>query len=175
MIEANGVKLRAVELDDVDLLYKWENDESLFAAGNPTSPYSRYQLTKFVETSSGDLYLDRQLRLIVEAQINLQWQIVGIIDAFEFEPFHMRAGIGILIHKSFQQRGYASEALKIFCRFLFSKWNLHQIYATSETSNMASRALFISNGFREIGIRKEWLKTSAGYLDAVDYQLISSL
>ncbi|MBP8849246.1 MAG: GNAT family N-acetyltransferase [Breznakibacter sp.] len=173
MIEANGVKLRAVELSDVDLLYEWENDQSLFAVGNPTSPYSKYQLKKFVESSSGDLYEDRQLRLIIEAQIDLQWRVVGIIDAFEFDPFHLRAGIGILIHKNFQQKGYASEALKIFSRFLFSKWNLHQLYATIEITNSASRLLFVSNDFKEIGVRREWLKTAKGYLDAVDYQLIA--
>ena len=174
MIEMNGVKLRAVELSDVDLLYEWEIDQSLFSVRNPTSTYSKYQLKKFVESSSGDLYEDRQLRLIIEAQVDLQWQVVGIIDAFEFDPFHLRAGIGILIHKCFRHKGYASEALKIFSTFLFSKWNLHQVYATIETTNNDSRALFVSNGFREIGVRKEWLKTSKGYLDAIEYQLISA-
>lgn len=174
MIVQNGVKLRAVELSDVDLFYEWENDQSLFAVGNPTSPYSKYQLKKFVESSSGDLYEDRQLRLIIEAQIETQWHVVGIIDAFEFDPFHLRAGIGILIHSNYRQKGYASEALKIFNNFLFSKWNLHQVYATIEITNIDSRALFVANGFREIGTKKDWLKTSKGYLDAVEYQLISA-
>jgi len=34
---------------------------------------------------------------------------IGTIDIFEFDPFHKRAGIGILIgNESYRRKGYAS-------------------------------------------------------------------
>lgn len=173
MIQKEGVRLRAVELADVDLLYSWENDSSLLPFGNATTPYSKYQLTKFVESNCGDFYADQQMRLMVEVPIESKWQVIGIIDGYDFEPYHLRCGVGIMIHKKFQEKGYALEALKLFSNYLFTTWNIHQLFATIEASNIPSLALFKKAGFQEIGIKKDWIRTSSGYVDAIDFQLIN--
>lgn len=173
MIEKEGVRLRAVELIDVDLLYDWENDLSLLAFGNATAPYSKYQLTKFIESNSGDLYADQQIRLMVEVAIDTKWEVTGIIDGFDFDPYHQRCGVGIMIHKKHQEKGFALAALSLFSHYLFTTWNIHQLFATIESSNIPSIALFKKAGFKEIGIKKDWLRISGGYADAIDFQLIN--
>ena len=59
------VNLRALEPEDLDLLYRIENDDELWAVGVTNVPYSRYLLHDFVSSSSGDIYTDKQVRLII--------------------------------------------------------------------------------------------------------------
>ena len=58
--------LRAMEPEDLDILYRIENDFELWAVGATNVPYSRYALHEYIASASGDIYTDRQVRLIIE-------------------------------------------------------------------------------------------------------------
>ena len=60
------VTLRAIEPEDLDLLYLIENDTKLWHVGATNVPYSRYTLHDYIATSSDDNYADRQVRLKIE-------------------------------------------------------------------------------------------------------------
>ena len=52
----NGnIRLRAPEPEDLELLYKMENDTTLWSVGNSTQPYSRYTLRNYIEQTRNDL------------------------------------------------------------------------------------------------------------------------
>ena len=67
---------------------------------------------------------------------------IGMIDLFDFNPQHKRAGIGIVIHPDFQQKGFASEALSLLIQYAFTHLQLHQLYANILTDNEKSLQLF---------------------------------
>ena len=60
------IKLRAIEPEDLDLLYRIENDVRLWNVGNTNVPYSRYTLHEYVANATDDIYVDRQVRMMVE-------------------------------------------------------------------------------------------------------------
>ena len=60
------VHLRAIEPEDLDLLYRIENDRSLWNVGTSNVPYSRYTLHDYIANASDDIYADRQVRMMVE-------------------------------------------------------------------------------------------------------------
>lgn len=82
------IRLRALEPEDLDMLYEIENDRSLWNVGATNVPYSRYTLHDYIAHSRDDIYSDRQVRLIVE---NTDGEAVGIADVVNFDPQHMRA------------------------------------------------------------------------------------
>ena len=82
------MRLRAIEPEDLDLLYQIENDQSLWKVGTTNVPYSRYTLHDYIASSSDDIYADRQVRMIVE---NDEGETVGIVDLVQFSPEHLRA------------------------------------------------------------------------------------
>ena len=84
------VNLRAIEPEDLDVLYQIENDEALWDVGITNVPYSRYTLHDYIAQSAGDIYTDRQVRLMIE---NEQRQTVGIVDIVNFQPQHLRAEV----------------------------------------------------------------------------------
>lgn len=175
-LENEIVKLRPPELPDIELLYVWENNMEIWKASNTITPFSRFVLKRYIETSHLDIWETKQLRLIIEAknQSSLMFVPVGLVDLFDFDPFHLRAGVGILVaNQEFRQKGYATEALKLLIRYAFNTLQIHQLYCNISAENTISLQLFKNIGFEEIGIKKDWLKTINGWQDEVMLQIVN--
>ena len=95
-----------------------------------------------------------------------------MIDLFDFNPQHKRAGVGILIHPDFQKKGFASEALSLLISYSFSHLQLHQLFANITLDNERSLALFKKQNFFKIGIKKDWILSEGKFKDEVLIQLI---
>ncbi|WP_234445726.1 GNAT family N-acetyltransferase [Carboxylicivirga marina] len=162
--------LRALEPEDIDLLYKWENDMKIWEVSNTLTPFSKHQLVKYIEQSQLDVFQTKQLRLIIELEVSKQ--VVGMIDLFDFDAFHQRGGVGIIIHQDYRQKGYAFEALQLFTQYCFNNLALNQLYANISINNNASIALFEKIGFERIGIKRKWRKTKDGFVDECMYQML---
>ena len=103
ILKSKRLQLRAVEPSDIDLLYKWENDPAVWRVSNTLSPYSRFQIEEYVMSARNDIYLNRQLRLmIVGLRGNIKGKAIGAIDLFDFDPLNLRAGAGILVGQEFR-------------------------------------------------------------------------
>ena len=166
------IKLRALEPEDLELLYEWENNDSYWVISNTVTPFSKYILKRYLENSHKNIFETGQLRLMIE--IVPQKKTIGTIDLFDFDPFHMRAGLGILIADNAERRkGYASMALKCLIDYCFKTLQLHQLYCNILANNCESMDLFKKQGFMQSGIKKDWVKTADGYLDEHMFQLIS--
>ena len=175
-IQEPKIVLRALEPDDIDLLYNWENDKDIWEVSNTVAPFSRYVLTKYIESSHLDIYQTRQLRLMIDAVDESTKKTVGAIDLFDFEPVHQRVGVGILIgDKQNRRKGYADKALGQLLEYLFKVLKIHQVYCNILTSNNVSLKLFRKHGFEVIGVKKDWIKTVDGFTDEYILQYISNL
>ncbi len=169
-LENEFITLRATEPADIDVLYNWENDSENWNVSSTQTPFSRFVLEQYITSAHQDIYTTKQLRLIICDKEN---KAVGCIDLFDFEPNHLRAGIGILIaEKSDRRNGYASEALKLLTNYCFTTLNLHQIYCNITTDNEPSILLFQKHGFQITGIKKQWIREASNYKDELLLQLI---
>lgn len=165
------IHLRALEPEDVAFLYRWENDPMVWNVSNTTSPYSKYILKRYIETSHLDIYESKQQRfIIVHSQTNIP---IGAIDLFDFDPHNRRVGVGILIYDEHHRgKGYASAALGLLVEYCFNVLDLHQIYSNITTDNEASIELFSRQGFTEAGLRKEWIRQGGAWKDEMTMQLL---
>ncbi len=170
MLENNRLKLRAPEPEDLEILYKWENDTSLWKLGSTLSPISKYTLKEYIAQSHLSIFEIKQLRLIITLKANQA--PVGAIDLFDFDPYHQRVAVGILIDKEYQKQGLARESITLIKEYCFNFLHLHQITAQVPCSNTPSRNLFLNSGFKETGILKDWLKTKYGYEDVICMQCL---
>lgn len=166
------IKLRALEPEDLELLYNWENNLSYWIISNTVSPFSKYTLKRYVENSHKSIYETGQLRLMID---HITDKVsIGTIDIFDFDPFHKRAGLGILIaNDEYRRKGYATMALTCLVDYCFRTLQLHQLYCNILTNNCESIDLFKKMGFVETGVKLEWIKTSDGYLNEHMFQLIN--
>lgn len=177
-LENEQVKLRAPELEDVDLLYAWENNMEVWRVSNTLSPFSKHSLMRYIQNYQLDIYQTKQLRLIIEAkdQSSLMNYPVGIIDLFDYDPFHQRAGVGILIHNTEDRgKGYASEALQLLTKYAFEYLHVHQLFCNIADNNEPSLKLFSRHEFEIIGLKKDWIRTKNGWLGEYTLQKINPL
>lgn len=163
------LRLRAMEPSDVELLYAWENDRSVWRVSGTMTPLSRERIAQFIAEQSYDLYATRQMRLIIE----VEGVAVGSADIFEFDPYNLRFGIGILIYASeHRRRGYARAAIEQLKEYGRESLGIHQIWAEVAADNAASIALFEECGFEVCGRHREWLRRGEEFIDQLDYQLL---
>lgn len=168
------VALRAMEPTDVDLLYKWENDPSVWKISNTLIPFSKFIIEQYVMSSDQDIFAAKQLRLMIDlASKDSSSKTIGTIDLFDFEPHHRRAGVAILIQSDYHGQGYASEALELLIDYSFKTLNLHQLYCNITVDNESSVNLFSKYGFKIIGIKKDWILFNNQWHDEYMLQLIS--
>ena len=165
------IKLRALEPEDLEFLFSIENNENFWEISHTQTPFSKFVLKQYLENAHLDIYEAKQLRLIIEETKSKK--AVGMIDLFDFNPQHKRAGIGILIHPKYQQNGFASEALNLVVQYSFSILNLHQLYANITADNEKSLTLFTKHQFKKIGIKKDWIFTNKTYKNELLFQLIN--
>lgn len=162
-------RLRALEPADADLMYIWENDPEVWRVGGTTAPLSYQRIAQFIEEQSYDLYTTKQMRLIVECE----GIAVGTLDIMEFDPQHLRFGIGILIYApEARRKGYAHAAIEAIKSYARDTLMLKQIWASVAADNEASISLFESCSFTLCGTRRAWLRRHDGYIDQLEYQCL---
>ncbi len=162
--------LRALEPDDLDFLYALENDADIWGVSDTLAPVSRHALREYLAHASADFYVVRQLRLVITTDIGTP--AVGVVDLFDYDPLHQRAGVGITILAQERRHGYARQALALLQHHALQVLRLHQLYATVSADNPASMRLFRAAGFRRVGTRRAWLRTATGWQDAVEWQCL---
>jgi len=166
--------LRAPELADIDIIFRWENDTRIWHLGNTLAPYSRFAIEQFVLNTDNDIFASKQLRLMIDWHSSIsESTTIGSIDLYDFDPFNKRAGIGILIDEPFRRKGFALEALNLLIEYCFTTLNLHQLYCNIEQSNKESINLFAKAGFIACGSKKEWLFRDGQWTDEWMFQLIN--
>ena len=172
MLQSDHIVLRALEPLDIGVLFDWENDVRYWSLSTTLQPFSKHVLGKYLENATLDIYEAKQLRLVVDRKSDRK--AIGLIDLFDFDPFHLRAGVGILIaNEQDRGKGYAAEALRLLVEYSFSHLQFKQLYCGVGADNVASRVLFERSGFQLVGTKKAWIKTTQGWKDELMFQLIN--
>lgn len=161
------VRLRAMEPEDLDALYRIENDRDVWDVGENNVPYSRYILHDYIANASADIYADKQVRMVVE---NEKGQLVGVADVVNFCPSHARAEVSIVICREHRKKGYARAAITQIMEYALRTLHLHQLYAVVREDNMPSLNLFSSLGFKSKMVLEDWLFDGKDYHNAVVMQ-----
>ena len=169
-LENKELYLRALEPEDLDKLYEWENNTELWKFGSTLMPYSKFSLRDYLANSLHGIVYSRQLRLMaIEKKTQTA---VGTVDLFDYDPIHQRAGIGILVDTPYRRRGWGSEILKLTATYAFNVLHLNQMYAYIPLSNTNSFNLLCKCGYVQAGLLKSWLKTPQGFEDVHLMQLV---
>ena len=165
-MQDNNLRLRAPEPEDLEMMYKLENEPLNWKVGCSTMPYSRFTLKQYIEQSTNDFFADKQMRLMVEDLFD--GKVLGCVDLTNFEPLHDRAEVGIAIVPEHRKEGVGGRVLQMLCCYAFDFLHLHQLVAYVPSDNEASLRLFRGQGFTEEHLLKDWLRRDGGgYRDAV--------
>ncbi len=171
-LQNENLLLRSLEPEDLDFLYRIENDTIMWSLSNTLTPYSKFILKQYIENSHRDIFEARQQRFIITVQKTMKQ--IGAIDLFDFDPYNKRAGVGIVVERSEHGKGYALQALELLKRYCFVYLKLHQLYCNISESNDRSLSLFEKCGFEKVALKKEWNNTIYGWENEYMLQCINN-
>lgn len=168
LLQKEHIQLRALEPADLDWLYAVENSTDLWKVSNTLQPFSKHLLTEYIAQSGQDIFSVKQVRLV----ITYHQKPVGLVDLYDFDPIHHRAGVGIVILSEYQSKGIAKAAIRLLMEYASKILQLHQLYASVTSDNENSLHLFRKLGFIETGIKKDWIFSEGQYKNEHLLQLL---
>ena len=154
------ISLRKIEPSDLPFLYRWENDAAVWSDGANHNPLSQQDLREYISSTTGDIYKDDQLRLII-CQEN---STIGCIDLFDFDPRNGRAAIGMYIAPEYRGQGIGREAVRLLEEYAFGFLHLRLIYAVIATRNEVCSALYRNAGYTASSVLPSWTLESDAVL-----------
>jgi diamine N-acetyltransferase len=171
-LKGKQVYLRALEPEDLELIYIIENDESVWEVSQTQTPYSRFLIKQYLENCHKDIYEVKQLRLMI---VTNSEEPVGFVDLFDFDPKNDKVGLGVLVLDHARGKKYGQEALKLLIEYAFKNLYVHQIYANVLEDNLGSIKLFEKLNFVKSGVKKDWVLEGSQYKNEYLFQLIKDV
>lgn len=168
-LQNEDVILRALEPEDIDLLFELENDTVLWKYSNRSQPYSKHLLKNYITNAHKHILEFRQIKFTITINKN---QPIGFIDLFDYEPMHRRAAVGLVVRKENRERGYGTAALQLIDFYAKKYLQIHQLYANIALENKASIELFKGQGYIFVGKKKDWNFYDDQFHDEYIYQKI---
>lgn len=157
------IGLRKLEPSDLPFLYQWENDSSAWADSDTHNPLSRRDLRAYIESSTGDIYRDGQLRLIIcedspsaGCKEDTTSVTLGCIDLFDLDARNRKAAIGLYVAPDARGRGVGHEAVRQLLRYTFDYLQLRMVYAVIGTHNISCTRVYQDLGFVPSAALKAW-------------------
>jgi len=144
------IKLRKIEPADLPFLYQWENDATVWTDGSNHNPLSQQDLRDYIASTTGDIYKDGQLRLIIEEADSQEPTVkvtLGCIDLFDFDPRNRRAAIGMYVAPEYRGKGVGRLVLEQLESYAFDFLHLRVLYAVIATNNIPCSSLYRSAGY----------------------------
>ena len=170
LMKNDSIELRPLEPTDLDTLYNWENDSALWVVSDTVAPYSRAALWQYLENYTGDIFAQRQLRLMIT--LACDGTPVGTIDFLNFDPLNNRAELGLFIASEHRGKGLGRQALELLTAYAREHLGLRQLYVFIALDNTVCLKMFEDYGYRRVGIIKSWVKRGSTYRDVALLQMV---
>jgi RimJ/RimL family protein N-acetyltransferase len=171
-IRTDRLIIRLAKSEDAEAIYSYRSDliENKYQGWFPDS---------VKEVSD---YINNMPETIDVADICFQVAIIGIDEkrligdmGIVFTNYdNSQAEIGCTLHKDYQGKGYATEALKAMVNYLFVTLNKHRVVASIDPRNITSIQLIERLGFRKEAHFKESYYLRGEWVDDIIYAMLQT-
>ena len=162
--------LRKLEVTDLPFLVKYANNKAVSNnVLNIPHPYTEEDAVFWLNfvwqgLKSGE-------RFVFAVVLKESNEFIGAIGLHP-NGKHNGAEMGYWLGEAFWGNGLMTEAASAVLRFGFEELNLHKIYATHFTDNLASGKVMLKNGMIKEGELKEHYKVEGVYKSVMQYRLL---
>lgn len=168
ILKFNQYQIRKFRKEDVKSLVRYANNFSVskFMRDSFPFPYTMADAEKWIDFVSIN---PASLSFAIANDIEL----IGGIGAVPYDDVHrFTAEVGFWLGEPFWHKGITSEALKLFCNYLFSRYSFNRLTANVFECNEASRRVLEKNGFILEGTLKKNVFKENKFLDQYIYGLL---
>ena len=164
MLTGKLVRLRPLELTDLDREYTWINDPEVTEFLEARYPASREAERAWLEGQTKVSYPDVTLAIETLAE----GRHIGNLGLTNTRPEDRKAALGIMIgDKDFWSRGYGTDAVVTLLRFAFDEMNLRRVMLHTDERNARAIACYRKCGFVEEGRLRQDRYAHGRYWDTI--------
>ncbi len=174
MILGDGIRLRAIERDDIPRFVRWLNDPDVTQFLLIPSPLSHAMEEKWFENqvqispSAGQV-------LVIEVRTGEDWVPIGNTGLHNADAINRNAEFGIFIgEKAYWNRGYGTSAARLMLKHGFDNLNLNRIYLYVYENNPRAIKAYESAGFVREGVLRQGVFKNGRYLDLIVMAVLRS-
>jgi RimJ/RimL family protein N-acetyltransferase len=168
MMEGKAVRLRSVELSDIEELVKgWNNLELRNLVGAASlGPTSRGEEEEWIKNTWKERQERRSFVFAIEETSNKK--LLGTVSLFNCDWINRSATLGIAIYDSENWgKGYGSEAIRLVLDFAFKNLNFNRVELETFDFNERAQRCFRKVGFKEIGGKRKARFIAGAYRDVI--------
>lgn len=164
MLKGQKTVIRPIEEDDIDDLYKWYNDPEVNLWSSGAWPLN----TLLNKDQISVMFLDGEPGIYRYSILNDNNVLIGTIGFKEVNIPGRSVTLYIVIgNKSYWGKGYGTDALITFIRFLFHQWNFHRISLDTWDGNVRAIKAYEKVGFKVEGRQREARYILGTYHDSI--------
>jgi RimJ/RimL family protein N-acetyltransferase len=165
MIDGKLVRLRPIELDDLERYVDWVNDPEVMRYHGARYPWSRAAEEDWIKEA---MRKTSPPEVILAIDALAEARHIGSIGLHDIQSENRRAVLGIMIgDKTFWDRGYGTDAVQTLLRFAFDEVNLHRVQLLVHEDNGRAIACYRKCGFVDEGrLRQDWYQAGR-YADTI--------
>ncbi|MEU6725942.1 GNAT family protein [Nonomuraea wenchangensis] len=172
MLTGRRVRLRALEPADSELLWRWYHDPEVGRWMDGTPPISLAQNIEKGQNRPRNTF--EQMVLGIEALDD--GRLVGYVALGDTDFRHGEAELQSIAigDRDRWGAGYATDALRVICRYAFEEMGLHRLTLWVVADNAAAVRAYTKVGFVEEGRKREAFRARGKRHDFLMMGLLSS-
>ncbi|MEH7107843.1 GNAT family N-acetyltransferase [Bacillus sp. JJ1764] len=170
-LSSESLTLKKITEQDLDAVFSIYDNERIFDFCGIIPKHNKETVRKMI----GHFERDFLKRTRVKWGIFQQHELVGIIEALDFNQKVNMVTVGYLVNESYWGKGIATEAVRVLIQFLFEKADINRIQAEVMPQNENSKRVLLKNGFSKEGLlRQATLWSGKGIVDIELYGLLKA-
>lgn len=171
MLYGKGLRLRAIEREDIPRFVRWLNDPEVRQFLLMHEPLSRAKEERWFEEQ---LSRSSELILAIEVQLKDEWVHIGNIGLHRIDLKNRTAVLGIVIgEKELWGKGYGREAIRVLLRYAFFELGLNRVELETFAFNERAWRCYRAVGFKEVGVRRQAFFRNGAFHDVIVMDLLA--
>lgn len=174
MIIGKGIRLRAVEREDIPRFVRWLNDPEVIRYITINSPFSQAMEEKWFDHQLAIPTTEGQT-LAVEVSVGDNWVHIGNTGLHKVEPVNNTAEFGLLLgEKDYWHKGYGRYTTELMLKHGFEDMNLNRIYLNVFSENVFAIKAYEAAGFVTEGVQRQAMYKNGKYNDIILMSVLHS-
>lgn len=173
MYYGEKVRLRALEMEDLDIILEHFNNLEIRQYLNSQIPISRNAERQWLERSTTmDPWKDGGMTLAIEDKKT--GEFLGTVSLFDISKQHKRAEFGIAIHqpKNFG-KGYGTDATRVMLWIAFQILGLNSVYLITLDINERGQRAYEKAGFKRAGVFRQGAYLKGEFKDFIIMDILN--
>jgi RimJ/RimL family protein N-acetyltransferase len=161
-VQGESVKLRAMEPEDAESLWRWNHDPEVMRWMDADYPQTQARVRTWLAERLRNAYGD------VLFGVEVGQTLIGLVRLHGAEPETGCAELDIYLgERDYRGKGYGTDAVRTACRHGFHHMRLHRITLTVVAGHEAARHVYRSVGFVEEGRLRQVFRRDGQWHDKI--------